>query len=162
MESCDWPFTAQKRMCGLNLPNPRLNYMIKAADDPYIELSRLTQGTGDLGLNAAQQRALGIGLTVVGALFCTAVICVVARLCGCSMPSRSSYTRGNSVSFNTYNETMISQPARNETPVTGSIYGPATTNAEELACYGNTPEDPPGYTATKDPAPLPFDRQYTL
>ena len=98
MESCDWPFTAQKRVCGSNVSHPGLDYMVKAANDPYIELSRLTQGTDDLGIGDAAQTVKGVAFTAIGSL-----ITVVAAVAACI-----SKKEGN-VSFEQYNETMINR-----------------------------------------------------
>lgn len=51
-----------------------------ANDDPYIAASRITKGTFDFGLTAAQQRTIGIALLIAGILITIGVGCLLGAL----------------------------------------------------------------------------------
>jgi hypothetical protein len=86
MSSCDYPFDSQMKKCSrVSSHSTTVPFTFMASNDPHIELSRITKGDLSFGLTELQQRLIGLGLIVVGAMFiaCMIGLCIAMRQAFC-------------------------------------------------------------------------------
>eukprot|EP00742_Colponemidia_sp_Colp-10_P023111 GILJ01027464.1.p1 GENE.GILJ01027464.1~~GILJ01027464.1.p1 ORF type:complete len:415 (-),score=33.90 GILJ01027464.1:309-1508(-) len=76
-KSCYYPFGNADQKYDTSSASTIPVYARKA-DDPYIALQRITEGTNDFGLTEAQQRTAGIVLIAIG---CALIACVCLVAC---------------------------------------------------------------------------------
>jgi hypothetical protein len=112
-------------------PSPNLNVYLRSSLDPYIVASKLTQGSFDFGLSAAQQRSIGATLIAAG---CILIACVIGS---CIMV-----------------QCMVSRDPRNRAAVYGA-FGRTYTPQQGYAAL------PPGtyggvYYGPQGPQPMPY------
>jgi hypothetical protein len=86
-EYCDWPFKVPARKCGYD--GSTLPFQIRTDDDPYIILSKITEGKMYFGVSLTTQRIYG-GLCLTGGVLVAVGLAVALwLLCGRPRPSCS-------------------------------------------------------------------------
>lgn len=72
-KSCKYPFTATSNPTKSTRP-ATLTAQLRASDDPYLALQKITKGSNNFGISQGQQVGLGIALLIIGILL---ILCVV-------------------------------------------------------------------------------------
>lgn len=65
-KSCYYPFAVTSQAFGATQQQAKLRVSVRKADDPFIALQRLTEGTSDFGLTKTQQYTTGLILLGIG------------------------------------------------------------------------------------------------
>ena len=91
-KSCYYPFTSSSNRYRRATANtapvpPTITAVVRRADDPFLVLERVTEGSGDFGATRAQQNTIGIVLLVIGIVLTIATICACIVVYWCCLRS---------------------------------------------------------------------------